>query len=260
MNVPLVLFLSQMQQQQKSVVSTLQSSFTHLRCVMLSNNEEGLYIILIIEETHPCSSHSPAPLKHCPNSVLIPRLTLRDNTRLSHTFIVSHPKSIFKKWRMKKMDKGQELWKASLTPPATGIHSTGRWSDPAGPPAAPSYPINPFMVAGLPHPSFDAPWGTARAADPSSPIVPPFPGKYERNEDMFEDYLMRHHRLELARRQRAFKNVSDYISHLAGFFTTANFFTSRRRGLFLLIPFAKWVLGAHLKNLDGGSTCSQKFV
>ena len=128
------------------------------------------------------------------------------------------------------MEKEQELlsWKASLTPPATGIHSTGRWSDPACSPAvaAPSYPINPFMVAGLPHPSFDTPssWGTAGAADPSSPIVPPFPGKYERNEDMFEDYLMRHHRLELARRQRAFKNVSDYISHLAGFFTTSNCF------------------------------------
>ena len=96
MNVPLVLFLSKMQQQQKVfyVAQFIRHSLTS--GVMLSNNEQGLYIILIIEETYPCSSHSPAPLKHCPNSVLIPRLTLRDNTRLSHTFIVSHPKSICK--------------------------------------------------------------------------------------------------------------------------------------------------------------------
>ena len=66
------------------------------------------------------------------------------------------------------------------------------------------------MVAGLPHPSFDVGYQQA-------PLVPPFPGKFERNEDLYEDYLMGHQRLELARRQRAFRNVSDYISHLASF-------------------------------------------
>ena len=76
------------------------------------------------------------------------------------------------------------------------------------------YPINPFMVAGLPHPSFEPLWGPGGGMG-DSPLVPPFPGKFERNEDLYEDYVMGHHRLELARRQRAFKNVSDYIAQLS---------------------------------------------
>ena len=70
------------------------------------------------------------------------------------------------------------------------------------------------MVAGLPHPSFEPLWGSGGGVG-DSPLVPPFPGKFERNEDLYEDYVMGHHRLELARRQRAFKNVSDYIAQLS---------------------------------------------